>query len=99
MIKNDLKILVRCRLACEAEAVAHGFPPETGKEIFYGFFREKIANWDDDKFLKWIFTLEEKYQEKTGNLSREKAPSVPSIWSLYSVSCEIIINYLSLMIL
>ncbi len=36
------KILAECRLACGAEAVARGFPPEAGYDMYYGCYLDAL---------------------------------------------------------
>jgi hypothetical protein len=45
--------IVRCKLACEAEAVSRGFPPEAGSEIYDGCVADDLTGWSVDDFWEW----------------------------------------------
>ena len=59
VIIQDAMIL--CPLACEAEAVADGLPPELGREIYEGCVRDDLEEWTQEYFLAWARDLDRRY--------------------------------------
>ena len=55
------KLLAECRLACGAEAVARGFPPEAGYDIYYGCYLDALQARSQEQFLYWTYRLDSKY--------------------------------------
>ncbi|MGK7949124.1 MAG: hypothetical protein AB4368_10050 [Xenococcaceae cyanobacterium] len=55
------RILAQCRLACGAEAVARGFPPEAGYDMYYGCCADALQARSESQFLYWTYRLDSKY--------------------------------------
>ena len=62
---NDLipQLLVRCKEASGAEAVAWGLPNQLGKDIFDGTMADDLENWDKQQFMSWCKELDSKYPD------------------------------------
>jgi len=59
--------IARTRAACEAEAVAHGLPPEAGADIYDACVADDLDGWDEQTFLNWTQWLERKYPQPAGS--------------------------------
>lgn len=75
------EVITRCKLACEAEAVASGFPASAGSEIYDGCVADDLEGWTDDQYLQWVKTIVDKYG-KSEDLRR-----------LYLKVCNIMADY------
>jgi hypothetical protein len=51
----------RCRLACEAEAIALGFPGPMGAAIYDGCVLDDIQGWTKDEYLAWTHWVDQEF--------------------------------------
>lgn len=51
--KEIKTLLIRCRLACGTEAIAFGFPPKVGYEIFKAYVVDRIDEAIQEDFITW----------------------------------------------
>lgn len=58
-------VLIRARLASEAEAVARGFPPGVGRHIFSGIVEAGYEEWDSDTFDTWFYETKVLYRHQS----------------------------------
>ncbi len=81
------RILTQCRLACGAEAVARGFPPEAGYEMYYGCYADALQTRSQEQFLYWTYRLDSKY-------GCDSTVAINPLMELYEACCQILKNYL-----
>ncbi len=84
------KLLAECRLACGAEAVARGFPPEAGYDIYYGCYLDALQARSQEQFLYWTYRLDSKY-------GCDSTVAINPLMELYKACCQIMKNYLDLL--
>ena len=88
-LTNVARILAKCRLACGAEAVARGFPPEAGYDIYYGCYADALQARSEEEFLDWTYRLDEKY-------GCDSSVAFNPLMELYHACSEIMQRYLHL---
>ena len=84
------RILTKCRLACGAEAVARGFPPEAGYDMYYGCCADALQARSQEQFLYWTYRLDSKYD-------CDSNVAINPLMELYQACCPIIQSYLHLL--
>lgn len=89
-IARILRILTQCRLACGAEAVARGFHPEAGYDIYEGCCADALQYRSEQEFLDWTYRLDEKY-------GCDSTDALNPLMELYHACSEIMQNYLRLL--
>lgn len=60
---NDLipQVVIRCREAAGAEAIAWGYPSQLGFDVFDGTVVDDLESWDETQFAKWCREIDSKY--------------------------------------
>lgn len=66
---NIEEAIARCVVACRAEAVSFGYPPEAGEEIYQGCVSDDLEKWTDNRFLDWAMELESRYGNEDKKLN------------------------------
>jgi len=84
------RILTKCRLACGAEAVARGFPPEAGYDIYEGCCADALQARSEEQFLYWSYRMDQKY-------GCDSTVAINPLMELYQACCQIMRNYLHLL--
>lgn len=46
--------MVRCRLACEAEAESMGFTGALGGAVYDGCLADDLQRWTEDQYMGWV---------------------------------------------
>lgn len=72
--------IAACRLRCEAEAVAMGFPGELGTAVYDGCVADDVEGWTKEQYLAWCHAIDAKF-------------GTYDWMALYKVVCEIMGEY------
>jgi hypothetical protein len=56
-----VQAIVACRLRCEAEAVAMGFPGELGTAVYDGCVADDVEGWSKEQYLAWCHAIDAKF--------------------------------------
>lgn len=80
------EVIVRCRLACGAEAIARGFPEEAGYDMFDGCCADDIEEWDKETFLAWTYAMDRKY-------GTDSSVGINPLMKLYEACSKIMGDY------
>ena len=88
-LKDIVKLLAECRLACGEEASSRGFPPEAGYEIYDGCYADALQARSEEQFLDWTYRLDSKY-------GGDSSVGINSLMKLYEACSQIVKSYLNL---
>ena len=53
--------MVRCRLACEAEAESMGFTGALGGAVYDGCLADDLQGWSEDQYMGWVIETSAKF--------------------------------------
>lgn len=79
-------LIVKCRLACGAEAVARGFPQEAGYDMYDGCCADDIEGWSEQQFLDWTYRMDKKY-------GCDSSVTLNPLMKLYEACSQIMSSY------
>lgn len=65
--------LERISARCEAEAVAHGFPPELGSILYSGQMQDDLEGWTDEQYISWCYSVDGRFGKNWLPVYREVA--------------------------